>query len=149
MLLGSKFIPFSPRWLLSQDRRKEAFDIILRLHADKNDPNHIEAREEYYLMEKQFEADKKLSLHRRFELFRTKANRKRALLSMALMVFDQFLGVFVLANYGVLIYANLGLTGFTPLLLNACWTTLTIFGNTWTALYVSVSTLDAIIKNEC
>jgi MFS family permease len=42
----------------------------------------------------------------------------------------------VLANYGVLIYASLGLTGTIPLLLNACWTTLTIFGNTFTALYV-------------
>ena len=86
-----------------------AFQCV-RLHADPNDPNHIEAREEYYLMEKQFEADKNLSLHRSFELFRTKANRKRALLSMVLMVGDQFLGVYVLANYGVLIYANLGLT---------------------------------------
>lgn len=137
VLLGSRFIPFSPRWLLSQDRRQEALDIIMRLHAEKDDPGNLAAREEYYLMEKQFEADKKLTLNRSFEMFRTEANRKRALLSMALMVFDQFLGVYVLANYGVLIYASLGLTGTTPLLLNACWTTLTIFGNIWTALFVS------------
>lgn len=88
-------------------------------------------------MEKQYEADKKLSLHRSFEIFRTKANRKRALISALLMIGDQFLGVYVLANYGVLIYTSLGLSGTTPLLLNACWTTLTIFGNTWTALFVS------------
>ena len=41
-----------------------------------------------------------------------------------------------MTNYGVLIYASLGLTGFVPLLLNACWTTFTIIGNTWTAFYV-------------
>ena len=139
VLAGSKFIPFSPRWLLSKDRGKEAFDIILHLHASKEDTNHIEAREEYYLMEKQYEADKNLSLHRSFEMFRTKPNRRRALIAALLMIFDQFLGVYVLANYGVLIYGSLGLTGKTPLLLNACWTTLTIFGNTWTALYVSES----------
>ena len=90
-------------------------------------------------MEKQYEADKKLSLNRRFEMFRTKANRRRALISALLMGFDQFMGVYVLANYGVLIYTSLGLPGKIPLLLNACWTTLTIFGNTWTALYVSNS----------
>jgi MFS family permease len=41
-----------------------------------------------------------------------------------------------MTNYGVLIYASLGLTGFVPLLLNACWTSFTIIGNTWTALYI-------------
>lgn len=107
VLSGSRFIPFSPRWLLSQDRREEAFQIIKRLHAQKDDPNDIQAREEYYLIEKQYEADKKLSIHRSFEMFRTAANRRRALVSALLMIFDQFLGVYVLANYGVLIYAGI------------------------------------------
>lgn len=87
-------------------------------------------------MELQYEADKKLTLNRSFEMFRTKANRKRALIAMLLMIGDQFLGVYVLANYGVLIYGTLGLQGRLPLLLNACWTTLTIFGNTLCAFTV-------------
>jgi MFS family permease len=41
-----------------------------------------------------------------------------------------------MTNYGVLIYASLGLKGFVPLLLNACWTSFTLIGNTWTALYI-------------
>lgn len=87
-------------------------------------------------MKKQFEADKKLSLHRSFEIFRTKANRRRAYTSMALMTFDQFEGLYVIANYGVLIYQSLGLKGNIPLLLNACWTTFTIIGNTWTFFFI-------------
>lgn len=86
-------------------------------------------------MEKQFELDAQMSFGR-FELFKTAANRKRALMAFILMWGDQFLGIFVMTNYGVLIYASLGLSGSVPLLLNACWTTLTIIGNTWTALYI-------------
>ncbi|KAK5746873.1 hypothetical protein LTR17_000503 [Elasticomyces elasticus] len=135
VLAGSKFIPFSPRWLLGQDRREEAFVIVQRLHATPDDPDHNAAKQEFYLMEKQFELDKTLQ-PRFLEIFRTKANRRRSLVASILMFGDQFLGIFVMTNYGVLIYASLGLSGSTPLLLNACWTTFTIIGNTWTAFYV-------------
>ncbi|KAK3712930.1 hypothetical protein LTR37_008815 [Vermiconidia calcicola] len=135
VLCGSRFIPFSPRWLLSQDRPREARDVIMRLHA-RNGESGKEALEEYDLMQPQHEADKRLLQHRTFEIFRTKANRHRALVSALLMIFNQFLGVYVLANYGVLIYTSLGLEGNVPLLLNACWTTLTIVLNTLCAFFV-------------
>jgi len=86
-------------------------------------------------MEKQYELDAQFVM-RPFEIFRTKPNRRRALIASIMMAGDQFLGIFVLTNYGVLIYASLGFQGSTPLLLNACWTTFTIIGNIWTALYI-------------
>lgn len=135
LLAGSNFIPFSPRWLLSKDRREEAFEIVKRLHAKPTDPDHVAARQEFYLIEKQFEMDKHFK-PRPFEIFRTPANRRRSLVAILLMVGDQFLGIYVMTNYGVLIYASLGLTGFKPLLLNACWTTFTIIGNIWTFFFV-------------
>ena len=135
LLAGSKMVPFSPRWLLSKGRRHEAFDVVKRLHATPGDPNHTKARQEFYLIEKQYEADASIPV-RTFEIFRTPANRKRSLISFLLLWGDQFLGIFVMTNYGVLIYASLGLTGHTPLLLNALWTSFTIIGNTVTALTV-------------
>lgn len=136
VILGSKFIPESPRWLLSRDRQEESFTIIKKLHATKDDAGELRAKEEFYLMEKQHEADKQLKLDRPFEIFRTAPNRKRAATAMVLMFFNQMIGAYVLANYGVLIYGSLGLSDYTSLLLNACWTTYTIFGNTGSALLV-------------
>jgi hypothetical protein len=126
LLVGNKFVPYSPRWLLSKGRKEEAYEIVKKLHATKNDPNHIHAKEEFYLMEKQYELDASMGPTGIFELFKGRANQKRSLMAFVLMWGNQFLGVFVLANYGVLIYGALGFTGSIPLLLNACWTSFTL-----------------------
>ncbi|KAJ5980045.1 MFS transporter [Penicillium waksmanii] len=143
VLAGSSFIPFSPRWLLQQGRRDEAFEIVRRLHKVPDDPNDTRAKQEFLLMERQFEHDRSMVI-RRFEIFRTPANRRRALTAFLLMAGDQFLGIYVIANYGVIIYGYLGFTGGIPLLLNACWTTFTLIGNTWTAFY-----LDRVGRRTC
>lgn len=125
-LLGQNFVPYSPRWLLSQGRREEAFNIVCSLHKTNADPGQVRAREEFHLIEKQFEMDAALP-NRPFELFRTAPNRKRALTGFLLMFGNQLLGVYVMANYGVLIYGQLGQGSSMSLLLNACWTTVTMF----------------------
>ena len=136
VLAGSPWIPYSPRWLMQQDRREEALSILERLHATPEDAQHLKARREFDLIDEQYKLDQALSLGRSFELFRTLPNRRRALVASILMWGDQFLGVYVMTNYGVIIYGNLGLTGDIPLLLNACWNSFTMIGNSWTAFSV-------------
>ena len=88
VLAGSKFIPYSPRWLLAKDRREEAFEIVKHLHASPTDPDNTAAKQEFYLMEKQFDMDK-LYKPRFLEIFRTKANLRRTLVACVLMWGDQ------------------------------------------------------------
>ncbi|KAJ5109985.1 hypothetical protein N7532_002630 [Penicillium argentinense] len=99
-LLGQKFVPFSPRWLLSQGRRDEAFHVVSSLHKTKADPDNRSAHEEFFLIEKQYELDASHA-DQSFELFRTAPNRKRALM-------------------------GLGVGNSISLLLNAVWTSVTM-----------------------
>ncbi|KAK0288290.1 hypothetical protein LTR35_003764 [Friedmanniomyces endolithicus] len=148
MLIGSPWLPYSPRWLMSKDRFEEAESVLKRLHDRKGESNHETAIKEFYQMRKQLEQDRavKASIST-FEVFRTAANRKRALIVAAMWVlrvvtrpgrmwFNMFTGVLIIANYAVLLFTQLGLTGSTPLLLLAIWITLSFPGNVITALFV-------------
>ena len=88
LLAGYKLVPYSPRWLLSKGRRDEAWEVVKRLHATKADVNNLKAKEEFYLIEKQYEMDSQLP-NRFLEIFRTAPNRRRALVAFLLMMGDQ------------------------------------------------------------
>ncbi|KAK5735644.1 hypothetical protein LTR17_007995 [Elasticomyces elasticus] len=137
MLVGSPWLPYSPRWLMMKDRFEEAEAVLKRLHDRKGEENHETAIKEFYQMRRQLEEDRKIkSTVSTFEVFKTAANRKRVAIVAAMMWFNMFTGVLIIANYAVLLFTQLGLSGSTPLLLLAIWITISFPGNVFTALYV-------------
>ena len=112
LLVGSPWLPFSPRWLIMQNRFEEAHDVLIKLHAVKGDPHNSIARKEFYQMKKQVETDRLITANTsNFELFKTAPNRRRALVGFLLMWNNQFTGVLIIANYGIILYIALGMTG--------------------------------------
>ncbi len=88
-------------------------------------------------MKKQVEADRAIrATTSRFELFKTAPNRRRALVGFLLMWNNQFTGVLIIANYGIILYSSLGMTSYMPLLLTSLWVTSTFPGNIFCAFFV-------------
>ncbi|KIV99334.1 uncharacterized protein PV09_08993 [Verruconis gallopava] len=137
LLVFSRWLPFSPRWLLQQNRTEEAHDVIRKLHHTPGDIHEELATKEFLQMKKQLELDRQIkSTTSPLDIFRTPANRKRCWVGFSLMFGNQFTGVLVIANYGVLLYAALGMKTYMPLLLSALWVTSSFPGNIFTAFFV-------------
>ncbi|KAK5209182.1 hypothetical protein LTR41_005581 [Exophiala xenobiotica] len=119
LLLGSPFIPESPRWLISNGRNQQGLNVLEKLHANASDPQHIGAPVSQYLptglQSQVWQADA---------------------LRLYLQAMCQSTGVLVISNYMVLLLGKLGVTGSTPLLLLAVYNSWAAFLNFINALLI-------------
>ncbi|EXJ66855.1 uncharacterized protein A1O5_10050 [Cladophialophora psammophila CBS 110553] len=115
--------------VLFQDRRDEAWAIISKLHG-ATDNQQLFAREEFYQISRQADADKLLSSHESLlDLFRKPSYRKRMFCAFVTMFAAQASGNLVLDDYSVILYQGLGQTGGVPLILGAAYCTIAAFLN--------------------
>ncbi|KAJ9303263.1 hypothetical protein DTO271G3_637 [Paecilomyces variotii] len=127
LLLGSPWLPRSPRWLISKGKMDEALLVLKRLRASPDDPNDLVAQEEFHQtkMQLQLEAEKLAATGHSVwtAVWKKKSYRKRMIIGFLTQWGAEFGGPLIINNYAVLLYTNLGMTGSMPLLLSAVWLT--------------------------
>ena len=79
LLMGSPWLPESPRWLIGHHRGTEGLEVLRKLHVTKVDTSDIAAKEEYYQISKQIELEKQTGVTSLWAMLQRSSYRKRIL----------------------------------------------------------------------
>ncbi|OZJ06758.1 hypothetical protein BZG36_00264 [Bifiguratus adelaidae] len=108
--LGMFFVPESPRWLIAHDKVDDAKRILTKYHAGGDESSALVHWEVTEIQEAiRLESSHQQSFKLR-ELFRGKANRRRALISICMGIFGQWAGNGIVSYYLTLILDAVGIT---------------------------------------
>ncbi|RVX66729.1 hypothetical protein B0A52_08922 [Exophiala mesophila] len=117
LLLGLRWMPESPRWLMLKDRFEEADQTLRKLHAPQ------EAAIELRQIQQSIQADKHLETSW-WAMFTKRSYLKRSLLAIATTFSIQTSGILVINNYGPRLYSTLGFDTNRQFLYQIGWITL-------------------------
>ncbi|GFP60586.1 lactose permease [Trichoderma asperellum] len=131
-LIMSFFMPESPRWLVYQNRSKEAYEILAKYHAEGDESSQL-LQYEMAEIEAAIEAEKLQALSSWMGWFRSSANRYRLFIIVTSGFIIQWCGNALLSYYIHLVFNSIGITNNKQqLLLNGG---ITINGWVWGNLF--------------
>ncbi|KAH7168211.1 hypothetical protein DER46DRAFT_500456 [Fusarium sp. MPI-SDFR-AT-0072] len=136
LCIGTLLLPESPRWLLQNDRPEEALAVLKRLHASAQDSEFQFARKEFNDMQQQIGIEKNAGRDSYLDLLTKRSMLKRVVVGFLTMFGAQCTGTLVINNYGTVLYSNIGYEGRIAIAFTAGWVTVSIAGNTITAIFV-------------
>lgn len=141
LLVGSVvLLPFTPRWLVSQDRVEEARVVLAKIHADEGedfvDQEMIQIREQIAFERtlKQAGGEKWYSS---FLLLFKRQYATRVGFVCFILSLTQLGGVGVIQNYQNIFYATVGFTGDTALLISGVYGFMGLGGQIFNLLFVA------------
>lgn len=128
LLIGTPWLPESPRFLVYQGRDDEGLSVLKKLHNKVSDPTHGIAELEFIQIKQQVTNDRCNELSW-IGLWKTPATRRRLLMGFFVIAAAQSSGVLVINNYQIILYEGLGITGYKALLLLGVYTSWAAFMN--------------------
>ncbi|EXJ66148.1 uncharacterized protein A1O5_10764 [Cladophialophora psammophila CBS 110553] len=127
------WLPESPRWLITREYYEPALRVLEKFHKVPGDESNTLAREEYLQIRQQIE----LEARNRTTILasiRQPPMRKRMIIGFLTQFLLQCSGVLVTVTYQVILYNNLGITGWLAICLLAVYNTWSAVGNFTNAL---------------
>ncbi|KAH8799147.1 general substrate transporter [Xylogone sp. PMI_703] len=119
LLVGSLFLPRSPRWLIEKGRYEEAKNTMVRLRASHTDSDYLE--KEFTQMRDQIEYEAEQEETTLMGILRKPSYRKRLILGCLIQVGQQICGISAINYYQTVMYKTLGISGATVLALAGVW----------------------------